>query len=400
MGCGTCPALVPMNPLRVQRIDSAEDLRALAPAWDRLWEASEVTLPTVRAEAVAQWIEHFAPKARQQILLVWHGQELAAALPLVGRRVRGLLPVGDLPSNCWSASGELLLDPAADAHAVMHLLASALDQMPWPLIWLDYVPIEAARWQGLVRALAEHRFLVDVHPRYRIGQVAIASDFNEYLASRSKNLQRSLHKDRQRLEQIGRVTLRHRTALVPAAVESSLREVFEVEARSWKRRSGRTVLDTPGMVAFYGRLAEQLAQWGCLNVAFLDLDGTPIAAELGWTAKGVYHSFKVAYDRAYRQYGPGQLLRRGLLEQFHANRGVRVVDFQGPMSAALAAWSTHSYAIGRIVIAPARPTSRLAFVAYRMLATAVRGLRKVARVGSATARRSSHKNPTSATPAT
>ena len=377
-----------MAPLRVDCIDSLDRLRAIAPAWDRLWEASEVTLPTVRAEAVAQWIEHFAPNARQHTLVVWHGHDLVGALPLVGRRVRALLPVGDLPSNCWSTSGELLLDPATDAQAVMDLLASALGQMPWPLLWLDYVPIEAARWQGLIRALAEHRFLVDCHPRYRIAQTQLPPDFNEYLAGRSKNLRRSLHKDQRRLEQTGRLALRRRAVVLPNQVEPCLREVFEVEQRSWKRRSGQTVLDTPGMFAFYCRLAEQLAHWGYLHLAVLEFNGTPIAAELGWTAKGVYHSFKVAYDQSYRQYGPGQLLRKALLEQLHADRAAEVVDFQGPMTAALASWSTRSYPIGRIVIATRRLEGRLAFGAYRALAATVRLLCKMARLSGAAARSS------------
>ena len=43
--------------LRLRRIDSIGGLRDVAAAWDRLWQRSAVSMPTVRAELVAQWLE-------------------------------------------------------------------------------------------------------------------------------------------------------------------------------------------------------------------------------------------------------------------------------------------------------------------------------------------------------
>jgi CelD/BcsL family acetyltransferase involved in cellulose biosynthesis len=97
---------------------------------------------------------------------------------------------------------------------------------------------------------------------------------------------------------------------------------------------------------------------------------------MGWTAKGVYHSFKVGYDQSYRRVGPGHLLRKHLIETLFDDPQTRLIDFQGPVTQALASWSTRSYAIGRVVVAPRRLPSRVLLTGYRTLATAVRRFRR------------------------
>ncbi len=46
---------------RIIHLNSIDDLRSAAPAWDDLWWRSDVALPTARAELLAQWLERFAP---------------------------------------------------------------------------------------------------------------------------------------------------------------------------------------------------------------------------------------------------------------------------------------------------------------------------------------------------
>ena len=368
-----------MTQLKLREIDSVDQLREAAPAWDRLWQRSEVSLPTARAELVAQWIEHFAHRrggpARLRVLVVEKGQDFAAAVPLVRRRTYRTLPVGDLTWNCWSPNGELLLDPDADAPAVLDVLASGLEKTPWPLLWFDLVPFETPRWQSLIQALASRGLATDVHPRYCIGQVEIRGRFDAYFAQRPKAQRQSVGKGLRRLQRDGPVELKVCADPGPDEIDQRLREAFEIENRGWKKAAGGTVLGTPGMFEFYRRQARQLAAWGYLRLALLEHRQKPIAFEFGWTAKGVYYSFKVGYDAAYRRYGPGHLLRMRLIAALHDRPGPALVDFQGPLTDALRHWSTRSYPIGRLVIAPRRLGSRALMTGYRSLAPVIRGLR-------------------------
>jgi CelD/BcsL family acetyltransferase involved in cellulose biosynthesis len=373
--------------LRLQRIDSIAGLHATAEAWDRLWLRSEVTLPTVRAEMVVQWLEQFAPRAAFEALIVHQDDEPVAAMAMVGRRARGLVALGDLTANAWSVNGELLLDPAADVPAVVDTLAAAMETIRWPMVWLDWVPVHSARWQALIAALEERGLACDVHLRYPIGQVKIDGPWSAYFATRSRDLRRNVQKDLRRLEREGPVELRWTTRFAPGDARRLLGQAFEIESQSWKRGRGHSVLETPGMFDYYCRQARQLAQWGWLRLAVLEHRGTPIAFELGWQSKGVYHSYKVGFNDAYRQFGPGHLLRWRLLEKLFGDRQVHqtlhteaddgplVVDFQGPMTEALAQWSTQSYPIGRLVIATRRLGGRALMAGYRAMSPVVRRLR-------------------------
>ena len=171
---------------RLRQIDSVEGLRRLAAPWDRLWERSEVTLPTARAELVAQWVEQFGAGRALRVLVVEAGGELVGALPLAGRRTHRVLPVGDVTWNYWSPNGELLVDPEADVPAVLDLLVAGLEETRWPLLWLDLAPLETSRWQSLLGALVRRGLAADVHLRYRIGQAEMDGDFETYFAQRSR----------------------------------------------------------------------------------------------------------------------------------------------------------------------------------------------------------------------
>lgn len=370
-----------MNPLQATSWTSLAPLRNAADAWDALWQRSEVTLPTARAALVAHWRESFAPGRPFHALAVQRDDQMLAALPLIGRRIGRLLPVGDLTWNYWSPNGELLLDPTVAAEPVLELLVDQIQQLPWPLLWLEMVPAESPRWQALLRQLAVRRLAVDLHPRYRIGVVQTEGDFAHYLESRPAAQLRTLRKDFRRLERGGPLVLRVLDRLAPEEVEAPLRTAFELEQRSWRTESGATVLDSPDIFAFYLRQAQQLAAWGQLCLVFLEQQGQPLAFELGWTAKGVYHSFKVGYDAAQRGFSPGHLLRMLLLEHCFQHPDIRQVDFQGPLSEAMAFWATGSYPIARVVIARDAWRGRPLLAGYRAAATAARTWRAVWRAG-------------------
>ena len=370
-----------MSRLKLAQLDSIDQLRAVAPAWDDLWLRSRVSLSTARAELVALWLEQFAPNAKIRVLTVQDAGQLVAALPLVGRRLRGVLPVGDLSMNYWSPNGELLSDPAADVDAVMDVLADGLAKTPWPLLWLDLVPLEQPRWRALCAALERRGLAWEVHTRYRIGEIEIDGPWEDCESRLSRNLRRSLRKDSNRLERAGGVQLKHYADLSPGEVEDRLREAFEIEDRGWKGGAGGSVFRTPGLFEFYCRQSRQLAEWGSLRLFLLEHKGAPIAFEWGWTAKGVYHSFKVGYDPAFGRYSPGQLLRMHLVRSFCEQSEPMVIDFQGPLTEALSSWSTRSYPICRLVIAPHGPTSRALLAAYRYSARLLRRWRRPRREG-------------------
>jgi CelD/BcsL family acetyltransferase involved in cellulose biosynthesis len=343
-----------MAAMRLVQLESVAAIRACAAAWDDLWLRSDVALPNGRAELVAQWLEMVAPRVSVRALAVKQDGQFVAALPLVGGRVKRLLPVGRLPTNDWSWAGDLLVDPSADLDSAMELLAAATGRLPWPLVWMEGVALESARWRAFAAALESGGLAFDSSEQFRVGQIEIGHDWDAYQATWSGNHRHQMRRMAVRAKKEGGTTLVALRDVRPDQVESLLRRGFAVECRSWKGERGTAVLKSPKAFEFYCRQARQLAEWGQLQLTYLELGGRAIAFEYGWNAKGVYCSPKVGYDEEFRRLTPGQLLRYELIERFFADPDQRLFDFGGPLADAAAKWSTGTYSIGRLVVGTER----------------------------------------------
>lgn len=361
--------------MRLIQLESVEEIRRVRAAWDRLWARSGVTLPTARAELVAQWLEHFVPSGPVRVVAVEEDGELLGLLPLAGRRIAKFVRVGDLSRNYWSPNGDLLVDGRAGAERVLARLADGLAGIPWVLAWLEIVPWRSACWLGLAAELCRRGLGVDVRMRGRSAEIALRGGFEEYEASRCSRLRYQLRRNGKRLAAAGPISVCVKSEFTPEEAEHWAGRALAIERRSWKHRSGSSVLGTPGMRAFFVRQARTLAEAGQLRVALLEHGGQGIAFELGYSAKGVYHSAKIGYDQAFRQYGPGQLLRRELIRWLYQQPGQARVDFHAELTPSLRRWSNDSYPVARVVVAPRRWSSRLWFFAYRGAAPWARRLR-------------------------
>ncbi len=349
-------------------IKSLAQLRQLGEAWDDLWLRSAATLPTLRLEHLEHWIETFAPGSAFRALAVEQDGRLLAALPLIAKRLRGVMTVGMMPSNEWTPAADLLLDRQVDVNATLDLLVSGVPQLPWSLLWLDACLIDQPRWLSWRAACERAGLSIVEQERFRIPRTEIETEWESYRQSWSRNHRRNMTRYRRKLaDERGEVALRMLRPTSSAEIGPLLRRGFAIEDRSWKGAAGSSVLRSPGMFDFFIQQAERLAARGELEVAFLDLAGEPIAFHYAWSAKQVYHPFKIGYDEAYGEYCPGQLLMHDVLERMFLSGDYRRLDCVGPTSPATAKWETTEYIVGRQVIAPRRLGSQAVMYAYQHL---------------------------------
>lgn len=344
-------------------LESRDQLRREAGAWDDLWQRSPEALPPFRAEQLLLWLDHFAPGAPFRALAVVDGPRWLAALPLVEAFRVPLLRVARLPNNYFSTGGELLYDAHA-SDQVGDLLAAGLAQLPWKLLWLNFVAYQQPAWQALLEAARRQGLGCFVQRSFEVGQVDLRCDYRRYEASRSRNHRRSIRRASDRVNDLGGAVLNVVTPTPRDDLESLLRRGFEVEDRSWKGQSGTSVLRTPGLFEFYLRQARELASHGQLKLVFLENRGKPIAFEYAWSARGIYVSQKVGYDPAYAEVSPSQLLRARLYERFSETGEEQLIDFRGVLSEATARWATQTYTVGRLLLG-SRAGARSLISAYR-----------------------------------
>lgn len=349
----------------LRSLTSVPALRAVAAAWDDLWRRCPRSAPVAQAELVAQWVEHFAPSARFQALIIEQGGQFVAALPLVGRKLRGPLTVGAMPSNDWSDAGDLLVDPRCDVSAALGLLAVGLRNAPWPLVWLDEVELAAPHWTALLQALARFGVRHETKSLFTSGRVAVGSNWEAYLAQRTKKHRHNMRRCMSRLHEAGPTEFKLYERVAEHEAPQLLRRGFEVEDRGWKGAQGTSVLKTPGMFDYLCRQVTQLARGGHLRVGLLEHHGVPIAFDYGYTAGGVCYRAKIGYDEQFSWCSPGQLLALHCLEQQSRRPDQQWTDFLGPLTDALEKWVTTPYERQRLVIAQPSVLGRTLFEGYR-----------------------------------
>lgn len=368
--CTVCPVTTstgaPRLPhIHADTIHSLDEFRALTKDWNELWQRSDTPSPSARAELLAQWIEQFAPGAQIRALAIHHNGRLVAALPLVAHRIRRFLTAGALPQNEWTSGGDLLLDPRSDVPLVLDKLAAELCKLSWPLLWLDNVAFQEPRWQAFQAALDRRGMTTSLEPNDRVGQIEPAVDWATFEARLGGDFRRSRRRYAKRLQDTGPTELRIIRPESLEHIDALIHDGFAVEDRSWKGAAGTSVLKNAGMLEFFQRQARLLAQAAHLELVYLVHQENPIAFAYVWRAKGVRFVAKLGYDEAFRSLGPGQTLIYLLMQRSYAESDCPLVDFWGSLQPWSAEWSTRTYPVGRLVVAPPRLASRSLLYLYK-----------------------------------
>lgn len=142
--------------------------------------------------------------------------------------------------------------------------------------------------------------------------IELEGSWPDYLATRSRRLRKNLRRSRRQLEALGK--LEYVELRDPQEIELGMYQYEEVEARSWKPAQGLGIGRNKRYQGFYHRVAQLYSRQQALELRFLTLDDTPIAATFGIRHDGTFHSMRITHDRAYDKYSPGTLLESLELE--------------------------------------------------------------------------------------
>ncbi|WP_292023624.1 GNAT family N-acetyltransferase [Maritimibacter sp. UBA3975] len=165
-----------------------------------------------------------------------------------------------------------------------------------------------------------------------------------------KKLVQSIRRRERRLAEMGEVQMDFLRP-APEEVDAALDAAIEVEANSWKARSGSTLRSDVNQTRFVRCYAKALAEQKRLHFTFLRLDGKPIAMSIGETYGGTYWAHKTGYDEQFGKVAPGILMQYHLVAHL-AETGMRRIDFQGRLDGFKRTWTEQAVEASKVRIYP------------------------------------------------
>lgn len=331
------PALLPM---RVMEVDFAW-LTARRDEIARLGNMQSDPTPFQTVEWLQAWWNAFGQDYEPHILAVVAGDQLLGIAPLMMSRRRGWRVLE------WLAAGRsdhapLLLFPGQE-RAILTALERYLTEVPWRWDLLSLRTLQAehhARVREGFHGSLLHE-VDDVSPR-----ALVTMSWDDFLASKTKkhrgNIRRLL-----REQEKGAISVQCETECTAALLD----ELADVEAHSWKARSGSLRMRGAGESFFRNALSAFSARsW--LEIWTCRAHGRLLAHLITFRYCDRIYYYNGAYREDYTQYtglSPGALLIAHALRSAH-DRHMRSFDFLRGDEAYKALWINEPRSLYHVVL--------------------------------------------------
>lgn len=324
----------------VRRVNSIDELAALESSWNALAGGN----PLRSWNWLATWWTYYgdagtsANTERQLYVLAVYDSATDGAgqrgpAPLIGI-APWYLDRSPIKGNVirWLGSGEVCTDHTSlicrpeDSNRVVAAIADALTVAhdDWDLIELSAIDVDDAPIVSLLVALEERECLVSRHPADQCWALDLPPTWDDYLASISKSHRKQLRQLERRVLESDRVRWRR------VATADDFPKAWEVLVDLHQRR--RRSLGEPGCFAsrpfhdFHRDVAARLLDRGQLRISWLELDGTPAAAEYHLADGHTTYAYQGGVDPDRLDEEPGRLSTI-LCLRAAIDEGHRQIDF-------------------------------------------------------------------------
>ena len=246
---------------------------------------------------------------------------------------------------------------------IVALLEELKEDREWDLLvlpnLLDDSPTLAnirdmAPWYGLTCQVLE----VGVAPYLRL-----EGNWQAFYGTRPRKFRQNLKWSEKRLAHFGRVEFIH--CVGEESLDEWLNWAFRIYAGRWKGRYTSSTFLSSGR-EFYRLFAIYMARQGCLDLAFITIDGQPIAFCYALIYGGCYYYYVAAMDSdpRYVAFSPGTLLLKHLIECAF-EKGLSRFDFMLGNEPYKYRWTETARSVFTLLVAnPAAAKSRLALSLY------------------------------------
>ncbi len=361
--------------MRVTRITTTDELIALEPQWNAL--AGDVPMHTWPWQG--NWWLHYGPAdtrrrgtAKLFVLCVQDADDRMVGIApwyikpsrLHGRVVR-FLASGDVCSDYQS----ILCQPGCEETVAAALADWLLDDRltvadwldnrradRWDMIELSGVDAEDRPIRELADALAAQGALMHRRAGPSCWRLLLPTDWDQYVASLSKSHRKQLRKLERAMFDAGRAVL-HKVD-DDVGLERAYQILVDLHARRQRTLGQAGAFDCPRFAAFHRDAMRGLLVAGQLRLAWLELDGAPIAVEYNLGRGPVLYSYQSGLDPAALEHQPGRLMTMSTVKRA-ISEGFAAYDFLRGDEPYKAHWGAAPRASVEIRVWPAKTVNRL-----------------------------------------
>lgn len=200
--------------------------------------------------------------------------------------------------------------------AVIHHFAR--EQTDWDSLTLRNIPEQSPTLSALMTLCMKHGLWPHLSRRIAAPRIVFGTDAREF------KLKYSVRRHCNRMERLGKAEFRilQDRQELPRMLDA----LYEQHIGRYQLKGEHSLFENHLCRSFYATLADELMDSGWLHFSELLLDGRPIALHYGFEYNKVLTWYKPAFDITHRQYSPGTVLIKHLIDYAREHR-LEALDF-------------------------------------------------------------------------
>lgn len=303
---------------RCEVVSDFQRLEELWPQWERLWESDPRAEIFQTPEWTRAWWRAFGESYTLCTLVVFAGEEVIGIVPLV-RRDNFLRFLGTPEADY----ADILCEESRAATVLAVALKTLLESVTG---WKECTFLHLSKHSRLVRHYPELPGKI----RARLRRLPAERQHTIILRNQREAVFKSLlgkHHTRRlqnKLRKAGQLRFRHLETW--QEIEQYLPDFFRYHIRRNAVLGRQSACEAPEFRQFISALIQELGPTGRVRFGVLELDGRPLALDLGFQVNGKFMLYQHTFDLDAWHYTPGEVLLWNALE-YARDHVTREFDF-------------------------------------------------------------------------
>jgi CelD/BcsL family acetyltransferase involved in cellulose biosynthesis len=291
-------------------VTNSEELGALEPEWNRLFEQLPDSNPFSSFAWISAWWQQFGNKRKLAVIIARIDGTIVGIAPLYIERkttkkipgIRHLRLIGD------QYVGSTYLDFLIGSNRTSDILSALINKaqsLRFDVMELKPIAVSSRHRLPMTKFISSklYRSVESDSP-----MVSLPASWDDFMGSLSKNKRKEIRRKEKALADLGEVSLRE----IDLADSAEFEKAFEVLVEQNRSRFHAVGISggflDPDLLAFHRNALPSLRLNQCVKIFLLMLGEVPIASLYLLVAGDRWCAYQGGIDIEYSKYGPGSLL--------------------------------------------------------------------------------------------